>query len=479
MKHPTSKKRPRIFWDFFASVKLAIVLLIILAVVSILGTLIPQQQGVAEFAGRLSPGMLGIFVALDLFDMYHSVWFQVLLGLIVLNLIICSLDRWPATWKRFSFRPQPDRIKPFEGLPQDQSMGTAEAPKEAADRIGRLLHSRYRTMREKEMDGNRYFYADKGRFSHFGVYMVHLSVLLILVGGLIGSIFGFEAYVNILEGEETDTVMLRKKMRPLKLDFVVRCDQFTVDFYDTGAPKEYRSDLSFLVDGEAVKKVGVLVNHPVEFRGVTFYQASYGAAPGKTADLRIVGPDPAAPPKAVKIETGKPFELPGGEGVFQVVDARSDIMNMGPAVRISVKPSDRDETIDFWVFKHEDAALGRLPEPMRRSSKFNPAAFKPYTFYLDGMETRYYTGLQVNKDPGVPVVWIGCFMMVAGLFFTFFTAHRRIWVRVLGTETGSRIDVAGMANKNPVGLERELERLAREIGEGRKTQDADGNEAGI
>ena len=108
-------------------------------------------------------------------------------------------------------------------------------------------------------------------------------------------------------------------------------------------------------------------------------------------------------------------------------------------------------------------ALGKLPGPMRQSLKFNPAAFKPYTFFVDGLETRYYTGLQVNRDPGVSIVWVGCFLMVAGLFFTFFTSHRRIWVRVLGAGSGVRIDVAGTANKNPVGLERELEHLVKDI----------------
>jgi len=463
MKHSTSKHRHNPFWDFFASVKLAIVLLIILAIVSILGTLIPQQRDAVEFASRLSPFLLQIFISLDLFDMYHSVWFRILLGCIALNLIICSLDRLPATWKRFSARLEPDRTKPFDDLPQEQSSRTDETPQQAGGRIGRLLQSRYRKIREKEVGGDRFFYAEKGGLSHFGVYFVHLSVLLILAGGLLGSFFGFEAYVNILEGEQTDTVMLRKKMRPLKLDFEVRCDRFTVDFYENGAPREYRSDLSFLVNGKEIKRVGVLVNHPVEFMGVTFYQSSYGPAPGKTVDLRISGPGSGTSPIPMKVESGKAVDLPGGEGTFRVIDARGDIMNMGSAVLISIQPANTNETVEFWVFKNEEQALSRLPGPMRQSLKFNPAAFKPYTFFLDGLETQYYTGLQVNRDPGVSVVWIGCFLMVAGLFFTFFTSHRRIWVRVLGIGTGSRIDVAGMANKNPVGLERELDRLMKDM----------------
>jgi len=104
----------------------------------------------------------------------------------------------------------------------------------------------------------------------------------------VGSFFGFDAYVNILAGEQIDTVMLRKTMRPLKLDFTVRCDKFTVDFYENGAPKEYRSDLSFLVKGKEMAKEKLLVNHPVEFMGITFYQANYGSIPGKTVRVKNI-----------------------------------------------------------------------------------------------------------------------------------------------------------------------------------------------
>jgi len=461
MKSSTSTQHSSGIWKFFASVKLAIFLLIILAIVSILGTVIPQQQGAVEFASGLNPATRQFFTSLDLFDMYHSIWFRILLGLIALNLIVCSLDRFPATWKRFRSMPEPDRQKPFEGLSDDQTLITSQTLNEAAGHVARLLKTRYRHIREKEKDGNRFFYADKGAFSHFGVYMVHLSVLAILTGGLAGSFFGFEAYVNILEGDQTNTVLTRKTMKPLELDFDVRCDRFAVDFYENGTPKEYRSDLSFIVKGKPVEKTAVLVNHPVEFRGVTFYQASYGTAPGRVVDLRISGGGPSV--ESIKVEAGKPVELPAGEGVFRVADTRANIMNMGPAVLISIQPKKQGETIDFWVFKDQQAALAKLPGPMRHSSKFNPAVFQPYTFYLNGLETRYYTGLQVNRDPGVPIVWLGCFLMIAGLFFTFFTSHRRIWIRVLKREGGAIVQLSGTANKNPVGLEREQEHLLKEI----------------
>jgi cytochrome c biogenesis protein len=111
---------------------------------------------------------------------------------------------------------------------------------------------------------------------------------------------------------------------------------------------------------------------------------------------------------------------------------------------------------------------------MLKAPILNPASFEPYTFFLEKLENRYYTGLQVSRDPGVSLVWVGCFMMVGGFFVTFFTSHKRVWVRVIKSKVKTRISVAGRANKNPIGMERELEQVTSElqnlfIGEGEKS----------
>jgi len=109
-------KTKKIFLSFFSSLKLTIILLIIIAVASILGTIIPQQYQGGESFRHLSPGLFKVFNSLQLFDMYHSVWFITLMVLLSLNLIVCSLDRFPASWKLFRAIPSPDRSKPFENL---------------------------------------------------------------------------------------------------------------------------------------------------------------------------------------------------------------------------------------------------------------------------------------------------------------------------------------------------------------------------
>ena len=193
-----------------------------------------------------------------------------------------------------------------------------------------------------------------------------------------------------------------------------------------------------------------------------FYQASYGKLPGKKVGLKISNRANKDDITTLVVEPGRPMQLPGKEGQLIVADVKEDLMGMGPAIQVLIRPSNGEE-IYFWVFQHPQMIRKRLPGPMLRSPKFNASAFKPYTFFLDHLESAYYTGLQVNKDPGVNIVWTGCFMMIAGFFVTFFTSHRKVWVRLSEEESGTKISVAGTTNKNPVGLQRELENLTGDL----------------
>jgi len=455
-------KKPNILWRSFRSVRLTIVLLILIAIASVLGTFIPQREEALEFAHRLDPDTFRLFYALGLFDMYHSAWFRILVGLLALNLVICSIDRFPGAWRRFSARPRPDRSKVFHDIPEDQRLEVITSGESVLETVRTIIASKYKRVTKKTSPPATFFYAEKGRFSHFGVYIVHLSVLIIIAGALIGSFYGFEAYVNILEGEKVDSAMIRGRMLPVDLGFSVRCDDFSVSFYDNGTPKEYRSDLTFFENGKKVKSAVVRVNYPAKFRGIIFYQSSYGTIPGDSAMIRLVRRASKPEVRSVNAGSNKEIPLPHGEGTFVVLKIKDNFMNMGPAVLIKVKPKQGDQ-IRFWVFQHHEIISRQFPGIFDRFPKLNPSAFKPYTFFLEGIESKYYTGLQVSRDPGVPVVWAGCFLIVAGLFITFFTSHRRLWIKVLQQHGKSEISVAGMANKNPVGLEREIHELLGEL----------------
>ncbi len=462
MAKSSDDKNSNLIWRFFSSVKLTLVLLIILAITSLLGTLIPQQEGAVEFARGLSPSMFQVLSSLNLFDMYHSSWFRIIIGLLALNLIICSFNRLPTTLKLFRAPTRADRSKPFENLSAERSFSVNGEMGDVGERVANLLKRQYKRVETKDGPKGNFYYGEKGRYSYFGVYLVHLSVLVILMGGIIGSLFGFEAYVNIAEGDTVDTVALRQKMTSKKLGFSVHCEKFIVEFYQNGAPKEYRSDLRFLSDGKVVQQGSLLVNHPITFKGITFYQSSYGTIPGKV-HLKIARKENSPETLAMEVEQGKPVSLPDGKAQFQVLQVDANLRGMmGPAAMISVKPEQGDE-MKFWVFQQVEMLRKRFPEVMFRAPILDPSSFKPYTFFLEKLENRYYTGLQVARDPGVSWVWLGCSFMVGGFFVTFFTSHRRVWVRVSRSKGKTCISVAGRANKNPVGMERELEQVTSRL----------------
>ena len=130
---------------------------------------------------------------------------------------------------------------------------------------------------------------------------------------------------------------------------------------------------------------------------------------------------------------------------------------MGPAVLINIQSPEGN--MRFWVFKHIEKIREKIPGLFKKVPKFNPGRYKSYYFELNRIENNYYTGLQLSHDPGVVIVAIGSIFIILGLFITFFTSHKRLWIRVDDQEGKSRISVGATSNKDPVGLKRETEHL--------------------
>jgi len=445
-------------WSFFSSVRLTIVLFIVITTVSIIGTVIPQGEAAREFASHLAPGLAFIFHKLQLFNIYHSVWFTTLMILLYLNLVICSWRRFPHSWRLFrkASSSSPDWSHAFENLPPERVLFSKGGLDAESVRMENLLKKKYPRVqrRDTEEEEITYLHGRKGAFSYFGVYIVHLSVLIIIGGVVIGALLGFDAYVEIAEGGSSDTVYLQggKGFKKKKLDFTVYCNRFSLDFYDNGTPKLYRSDLSFLKDNQVVYRGPVLVNHPVTFEGIRFYQANYGIMPGGKAIITITkGNEKVSMFKAI---AGDEFKLPGDDVTGRILRIEENLMGIGPAVKISIRSGERE--LQFWVFQYIEMIIEKNPGLLEEVPLFNPGLFKPYLFSLSRIESSYYTGLKVNRDPGVLVVAAGSFFLFLGFMIVFFHSHRQIWIKLESEGGGTRISITGKSNKDPVGLQREL-----------------------
>ena len=448
------------FKAFFTSIRLTIVLLSAIALGSVLGTIIPQQEAAEAFSARLQPAVLAVFKAFQIFNVYHSAWFILLLLLLSVNLTVCSLDRFPAAWRQFRRDAAPDGAERLADLPPERIVAAERPPAEEVSRLEALLRKRCRRVQRTETSQGFVLAGGKGAFSRFGVFVVHLGVLLLIAGGLAGAIFGVQGYVEIAEGDTINTMQLRGGKGAETLPFAIRCDRFTVEHYENGAPKVFRSDLTFIRDGKTVRQGALLVNHPIAFGGLRFYQSSYGVLPGGRLALSYFRGNGKASERETAV--GDRFTLPGGEGEVEVIRVENDLMRIGPAVKLSVV-SPRGE-VQFWVFQNIEQIKKANPGILEQVPQMNPGLFNPYLFSMQKKGEKFYTVLQAARDPGVPLVAGGAALLVVGLMITFFFSHRRFRIVLEEKQGKSRIGLAGSSNRDPVGLENEMNRLLAEIG---------------
>ena len=265
--------------------------------------------------------------------------------------------------------------------------------------------------------------------------------------------------------------------KPLRLDFAIRCDDFHVSFYDNNAPKEFRSSLSILKEGRVVHQKDIIVNDPLRYEGINLFQSSYGELP---PEMRAA---PVPLPETIRLNltrsaTGKTYEktlrvgealpLPEGEGTL-VIEA------FQPAARF--RGQNIGAALTGRLTRGAEASVEillplRFPnfDKMRRGGFFISIAEETAKQLSSGMaanvEKRYYTGLQVTRDPGVWVVYSGFVLMILGCFVTFFLSHQQICIEVVPRESGSRIMVAGISNRNRIALQNKIREIAGTVAAG-------------
>lgn len=437
-------------WRTFSSLRLTIFLLILLAATSVLGTIILQNGTPQEYLAEYGPDLARILDFFGLFDMYHSWWFLAILALLVLNLIFCSLNRLPSVWRQIfhsrvdlsssSIQAQP-YAKVFRTDVEEEGLG-GEIEREIQRFFGKPL--------QIQESHRSVLYFEKGKYGRLGVYITHLSVIVILIGGMIGSVLGFKGVLRIVEGETVDRILLRKNGRFIEypLSYQVRCDEFDISYYDTEGPErfvsEYTSRLSILEDGREVRRVNVRVNHPLTYRGLKFYQSSYGDE--TEVGLQVRGREGDAS-YAFRVREGERLSMPGSDVFFQLLGYFPKVHTFGEGVQLALF-SKGQAPQRIWLFM-------RMPDhDEKRGGNF--------IFTLTDIVKKDFTVLQVTKDPGVFVVWVGCALLVIGLIVAFFISRRRLWVQI-SREQGkpATILLGGNTNRNRMNFERDFSEIVR------------------
>lgn len=432
-------------WRFFASVKLALTVIFMLAVISIIGTIIPQGKQPAFYIQEYGADLARLFQVLDITNMYSSWWFITLLIIFSANLIICSIDRLPNAWRMVrldNLETTPERL---QKMPLKAEMKVAADVPDAAEKISRLLAAGgWKAARRDQRDGVLLF-AQKGAWSRLGAYMVHISILTIFAGALVGAVFGYKASIFFPEGETVSHVFERGTARPIPLGFELHCENFEIVYYPNGMVREYRSDL-VITDPELPEpwRTSVRVNHPLKHRGLTFYQSSYEPMSEFMINVR-------------NSETGRErYALvpPGRQVSWGEEDVSFGVMNtmtdrMGRVHELQIWFADSSEA-EPSVFNMRDKQTVTVQRPGNN-----------YSFYI---QQRYATGLQVANDPGVWIVYLGFALMCLGLYITFMITHRRLWVHLTPDDRGqTRLLLCGGSNRNKAAFDKRFTELAERL----------------
>jgi cytochrome c biogenesis protein len=439
----------------FASLKLAMLLFIVLAITATIGTVIQQGERPEVYIKEYGEEAYRWFVRLGFTDVYHTWWFTSLLALLCVNSLTCFYKRFPAVWRSM----QQDKVNvglPFiKGMKQTVEIPVAASKEQVAEGMIRMLAEKgYRVLAQNESQEVT-LYATKGIIGRVGAHMAHLSATVIVLGGLIGSYYGFQEFGVCLEGQ---TYHIPRG------NFDLRIDKFWIDYHDNGAVKSYNSTLTVIEDGAEKTHKTITVNDPLVYKGIWFYQSSYGDSWDQiqVARLDIKDKETDKVVGTVDLEWQKEKQLDNLGLKLSVTDFVADfgfnssdkkvfsktVEHANPAIKLAIV-EDKAVQATPWIFYH-------YPD------LFDIKGSK-YRFELVGYQPKKFTGLQITRDPGVTIVWIGSTMIVVGITLSSFIYHRRLWAKIIPAETGSTVHIGGNTHKSQIDFQKEFRKLTERI----------------
>jgi cytochrome c biogenesis protein len=432
--------------NMLGSARLAIALFFILAILSIFGTLIPQGQPMEFYLMKYgqSLGKLIHFFQLD--DAYHSPWYIATLFLFMLNLTICSLNRLPFTIKLYKRNPTEVKVEALPNKIQTQVSNPLE-------KITSFIEKELKFTKIKD----DLYYKKENSLAHFSVYVVHFSLIIIIIGALVGAIWGYRGNMSILEGEESSIVQPLRKKEPIQLDFKVRLNKFILETYPNGMPKEFISNVT-IIDGNKTLDAIIKVNAPIKYKDVTFYQASYGVFPVFASEFKINNKV-----YETNLSELEPFTTEDGLSI-----AITDYIPAHDKIYVKLWVLDEKEQEERQVLVSMGSSDMRCFGGVQGMFPCDTVEVGKHVIEVklkDVASEIYVTGLQAKKDPGVVIVYVGFILMMLGLFFVYYFEPRIYWIYLTPKENLVEISLGAYAKRDRAGIKIRLQELEDKIKE--------------
>jgi cytochrome c biogenesis protein len=426
----------RRFLKIIADLRLAIILLLTIALFSISGTVIEQGQTASYYQTNYpeDPALFGfltwkVILWLGLNHVYTTWWFLSLLIVFGTSLTACSFTRQIPALKaaqNWKFYTQP---RQFEKL----ALST-ELDRGSFNSLIPLLERRgYRVFQEGEA-----VYARKGIIGRIGPIIVHIAMIVTLLGSIWGALTGFLAQEIVPSGDSFKVQNIFSagplSQSQVPKDWGIQVNRFWIEYTPQGSIDQFYSDLSVVSDrGEELDRQTIYVNKPLRYRGVTFYQTDWGIAGVK-----------------VQFNNSPIFRLPMAQ---LKIEGESRLWGTW----IPTKP-DMSEGVSLIAKDLQGTMLvydvkGNLISAVRPGM---PLEVNGVTLKI--LELIGSTGLQIKADPGIPIVYAGFGLLMVGVVMSY-VSHSQIWA----LQSGDRFYVGGKTNRAQVTFEREIVGILDEV----------------
>lgn len=486
--------------SFLGNVKLGIAYLILLALLSILGsTYIKQGETYITYYKEYGEFFAKIIWLTYLNNVFHAWYYQLLIVLVAISVIFATIDRFPAIYKTAYGKVEKKMPEGLLKRPSTLKIHLNYSLNEVIERVIAFLeHLGFRKVEIiKEDDKTVYLYSERGRFSRLGMLVTHIGIVIFLIGAFMGSVLGIRGQIEIVEGEKADYIRKYREGSLIpgdevyKLPFEIKVAKFWLDYYDskefTGAVKSYNSEVEILKDGKIVQKGVIQVNSPMDYEGYRIFQTSYGkTGEMKEADILVVDYKTLIDmiersqilnhqlqqlkdtPQAVEVEkkirdiqresvdffnNAKRFKYRYSDKIIEFENIKLYPINQtlnykNPAL---VQQEVYDPLIVFKV-EYESKMFNM---PVSADPNIGIVAYErfvkpfgfPYIMFIEKFEPRYFSGLQVSYFPGTSLIWLGTIIVVLGTMLAFYTVHRRIWIKIVDTGNEKEVYIAGYSQK--------------------------------
>ena len=466
------------FLNLLSSVRFGVTLLILLVIACMIGMLVMQQnvEGFDKYFAELTPSQKLLYGTLGFFDIYHSWYFNALLLVLSLNIVLASIDRFPKAWTYIS-RPKLDAsAKWLLGQPQHATLKLQGTSRNAvAERIAGACRSvgLKPVITEK---GNRTFvFAQRGAWKRLGAYAVHVGLLTIFMGGFLTAQFGRTGNMPLKPGtsasEMSETVFnldqLSRAVVPLP--FKVTCTDIQQKLIKKDGPITADNTIDWLTrikisDETGEREALVHLNRPYDYRGYRFFQASFQAL-GRARNITLrLTPESGGALQEVSIPRNGSATLADG--------TRIDFVNFLPDFKLS----GGQPTTDSGNYFNPAALLNvtTASGEQKRAYAFTTelpnnapigAPVGGYKFRLVDFEKVADAHiLSIQRDPGANVFYLGSALLTLTLCAVFFFSHQRVWA-VIEERSGTNYEVVlgANSNRNLMSLEDRFKQLTNAI----------------